>query len=52
MYGSAGYLVPQLMPKAVLDVTDTMLAAGFGQFVVTCATTTCYCVVHEHDALT
>ena len=35
VYGKAGYLTPQPMPKAVLDATDTMLAAGFDQFVVT-----------------
>lgn len=35
VYDKAGYLTPQPMPKAVLDATDTMLAAGFDQFVVT-----------------
>lgn len=35
VYGNAGYLVPQPMPKAVLDAADTMFAAGFDQFVVT-----------------
>lgn len=35
VYGKAGYLTPQPMPKAVLDATAAMLAAGFDQFAVT-----------------